>query len=95
MNPAQTISSTLAKDGMAVALGSTPAPGVLADAPSASRAALNNGAAVLPKRALSIRHAQSLQPRWGWDNLMRLPQGSSFLATLGWWTQSRWDWNAI
>ena len=23
---------------------------------------------------------------------MRLTQGSSFLATLGWWTQSRWDW---
>ncbi len=31
------------------------------------------------------------QPRWGWRDFFRLPQGSSCLATLGWWTQSRWD----
>jgi hypothetical protein len=31
------------------------------------------------------------QPRWGWGNLIQLTQGSSFVATLGWRTQSRWD----
>ena len=38
------------------------------------------------------------QPRWGWRNLPLLTQGSSVraglanLATLGWMTQSLWDW---
>jgi hypothetical protein len=32
------------------------------------------------------------QPRWGWRNLLLLTQGSSYLATLGWVTQSHWDW---
>ena len=32
------------------------------------------------------------QPRWGCRFLPRPTQGSSFLATLGWRTQSRWDW---
>ncbi len=32
------------------------------------------------------------QPRWGWRALARRSQGSSFLATLGWRTQSLWDW---
>ena len=31
------------------------------------------------------------QPRWGWRDFRRLTQGSSCLATLGWWTQSLWD----
>jgi len=31
------------------------------------------------------------QPRWGWWDSLQLTQGSSFLATLGWRTQSRWD----
>ena len=31
------------------------------------------------------------QPRWGWLDFMRLTQGSSCLATLGWRTQSLWD----
>ena len=32
------------------------------------------------------------QPRRGCRDLWRLTQGSSSLATLGWRTQSRWDW---
>jgi len=32
------------------------------------------------------------QPRWGWRALARRSQGSSLLATLGWRTQSLWDW---
>jgi hypothetical protein len=32
------------------------------------------------------------QPRWGWRDLLLLPQVSSCLATLGWMTQSLWDW---
>ena len=32
------------------------------------------------------------QPLWGWFRLVRFTQGSSFLATLGWRTQSSWDW---
>jgi len=31
------------------------------------------------------------QPRWGCDRLAPMTQGSSFLATLGWRTESRWD----
>jgi hypothetical protein len=31
------------------------------------------------------------QPRWGWDQITLLTQGSSFLATLGFGTESRWD----
>ena len=31
------------------------------------------------------------QPRWGWDQIALLTQGSSFLATLGIGTESRWD----
>src|SRR6185369_8575691 len=31
------------------------------------------------------------QPRWGWNFIAPPTQGSSFLATLGWRTQSRWD----
>jgi hypothetical protein len=31
------------------------------------------------------------QPRWGWMFRGLLTQGSSFVATLGWVTQSRWD----
>ena len=38
----------------------------------------------------ALRQTQP-QPRWGWLNLLRLTQGSSCLATLGWMTQSRWD----
>ena len=40
--------------------------------------------------AASARPAQT-QPRWGWRDFLRLTQGSSCLATLGWWTQSLWD----
>ena len=35
-----------------------------------------------------------LQPRWGWEFSSPLTQGSSFVATLGWRMQSRWDWFA-
>ncbi len=31
-----------------------------------------------------------MQPRWGWD-FCRFSQGGSFLATLGWRMESRWD----
>ncbi len=31
------------------------------------------------------------QPRWGWDQIALMTQGSSFLATLGFGTESRWD----
>ena len=31
------------------------------------------------------------QPRWGWNQIALLTQGSSFLATLGFGTESRWD----
>lgn len=31
------------------------------------------------------------QPRWGWDQIALSTQGSSFLATLGFETESRWD----
>ena len=32
------------------------------------------------------------QPRWGWFDFLRLTQGNSFVVTLGWRTQSLWDW---
>ena len=32
------------------------------------------------------------QPRCGWKICSSVTQGSSFLATLGWRTQSLWDW---
>ena len=44
-----------------------------------------------PNGVVSVGRAQSPQPRWGWGNFYPLTQGSSFLATLGWRTQSRWD----
>src|ERR1043166_6818582 len=31
------------------------------------------------------------QPHCGWIHFRTMTQGSSFLATLGWRTQSRWD----
>ena|SRR5688572_6825861 len=36
--------------------------------------------------------APRMQPLQGWRISMSLTQGSSFLATLGWMTQSLWDW---
>lgn len=44
-----------------------------------------------PNGVASVRRARSPQPRWGWQNLPRLTQGSPCGATLGWRTQSRWD----
>ena len=35
------------------------------------------------------------KPRWGFCVSGPLPQGSSFLATLGFGTQSLWDWQTI
>ncbi len=35
--------------------------------------------------------ANMTQPRWGWPPPVRPAQGSSFLATLGCGTESRWD----
>lgn len=40
-----------------------------------------------------LRHGSCVawtQPRWGWNLVGRLTQGSSFLATLGWWPEARW-----
>src|SRR5688572_9226902 len=36
--------------------------------------------------------ARWMQPLQGWGIFLPLTQGSSFLATLGWMTQSLWDW---
>jgi|GEM_PF-344818 len=43
-----------------------------------------------PNGVVSVLTAQSPQPRWGW-RILRLTQGSSYLATLGWTTQSPRD----
>jgi len=36
-----------------------------------------------------------IQPRWGCLASTAFPQGSSFLATLGWMMQSLWDWGSF
>jgi hypothetical protein len=40
---------------------------------------------------LLTRQVGQAQTRWGCDFFDELSQGSSFLATLAWWTESRWD----
>jgi hypothetical protein len=45
-----------------------------------------------PSRLLATVPSRAVpQPRWGWGNSLPLTQGS--FATLGWRTQSRWDWH--
>ena len=44
-----------------------------------------------PNGVASIRSTVRTKPRWGWHPLSGLTQGSSFLATLGWATESLWD----
>src|SRR6266581_5572139 len=51
----------------------------------------------VPRRRMHWHHEresavrQRPQPRWGWISLARFSQGSSFLATLGFETESLWD----
>ncbi len=45
-----------------------------------------------PQRGCVIGVAFGTQPRWGWKGFPGLTQGSSCPATLGWRTQSFWDW---
>ena len=44
-----------------------------------------------PNGVVASLTKQPTQPRWGWSDFLQLTQGSSCLATLGWWTQSLWD----
>jgi hypothetical protein len=45
-----------------------------------------------PNGVAASRRPTATQPRWGCEDLLRLTQGSRFAPTLGWRTQSRWDW---
>jgi hypothetical protein len=45
-----------------------------------------------PNGVAAFRRPTVTQPHWGCGDLLRATQGSSSLATLGWRTQSRWDW---
>ncbi len=45
-----------------------------------------------PNGVVASTVAMMTQPRWGWFDFGWLTQGNSFLATLGWRTQSIWDW---
>jgi hypothetical protein len=45
-----------------------------------------------PNGVVALARPTVAQPRWGCGDFSRLTQGSSSLATLGWRTQSRWDW---
>ena len=47
---------------------------------------------VNPNGAVAIGSPTKPQPLWGRNPPPAHSQGSSFLATLGWRTQSRWDW---
>src|SRR5207249_8382964 len=41
--------------------------------------------------ASSRRCERKPQPRWGWQTIAPVTQGSAVGATLGWRTESRWD----
>src|SRR5258705_11823546 len=45
-----------------------------------------------PQRGCVVVAMCMTQPRWGWGARFDQTQGSSCLATLGWTTQSLWDW---
>ena len=40
---------------------------------------------------VGVRRRDLTQPRWGWDLVAPMTQGSSFLATLGFEAESLWD----
>jgi hypothetical protein len=58
------------------------------------RATLGKGtrARSTPTGLRRLRGERRPQPRWGWHLPTQFTQGSSLLATLGWRTQSLWDW---
>jgi len=50
------------------------------------------GRCAKPQRGCAFVLSERRNPVWGWFHLPHSAQGSSFLATLGWRTQSLWDW---